>query len=308
MTTKEKDTGIINAEKYVSTEILTSTDNQIVTYSINFQSYGYFDKNFVDVIDNMNNNVKILSVEVLSNFTYSINKEANTIIFENSNGEISYGDNFSIKIVTDFTNVPDGTTVNNKAKINKTITNTVQTKKGYAFKAVKVDSENANIVLEGAVFDLKDKSNNTITKLTSNSEGIITAPINSPGIYYLQEVNAPNGYFIDDEPIKFTITPNEVGQTINLGNIENNKGYEINIKKVDKNNPSKLLVGAEFQIYDINNTPNKLITTVTTNSDGIGKVILPEGEYKLIETKKAIGYDISKSIEFQVNEEKEGLI
>lgn len=290
----QANSGAINAYKTVTPETLTNTSSQIVKYSIDFQSYGYFDENYITATEEINKDVKILFVQAPDNFTYTINN--NVVTFSNSAGKILYGQKFNVTIVTDFSGVPDGTTIDNTAKINKSISNTVQTKKGYAFTATKVDSTNPNYYIEGAIFNLLDSNNKVITQLTSNSSGIITSAINSPGIYYLQEVTAPKGYVLENNKVQITITANDIGETINIGNVENQSiDYPIDIKKVDKNNPNKALSGAEYQVYNTDSTPNKLITTVITGENGEAQIMLPEGKYKLVEIKPPTGYVESSS-------------
>ncbi|MBC1231614.1 LPXTG cell wall anchor domain-containing protein [Listeria booriae] len=70
----------------------------------------------------------------------------------------------------------------------------------------KVDSENPEITLEGATFDLLDNEGNTIaTNLATDTTGQITITDLLPGDYTITETSAPTGYQLDPTPIPFTI-------------------------------------------------------------------------------------------------------
>lgn len=133
--------GAINGYKSVDKKEIKKDDNQEVIYSINFKSFGIFEKGYLNVIDKLNDKVKILKVEAPDNFTVNIDKNSNTVKIINDKKDVKYGDKLQIKIHTDFENVENGTTINNTANINDIPTNEVETKKGYAFEAKKVDGE-----------------------------------------------------------------------------------------------------------------------------------------------------------------------
>lgn len=302
ITSYNRNTGNLVCTKSVKPKFLNKDGSQIVVYSLDFQSQGYFDIDNIKIIDEIDQRVNIVSVSVPKSFTYKIIN--NSITFLNSLGAIAYGENFSITITTDFIKVPCGTTIKNLVTVNNNKSNTVSVKKGYAFQAIKVDG-NSLASLEGATFNLEDNNNKIIKTIISNENGVIESSINSPGIYYLQEEEAPKGYILNKSIVKITITASDIGQTLNLGNIENYKGYEVDIKKIDKNNHNKLLNGAEFSIYNISNNSKVFITNITTAEEGKVKIILPEGKYELIEIKAPEGYStLSKPIIFDIETDK----
>ncbi|WP_100486720.1 SpaA isopeptide-forming pilin-related protein [Sporolactobacillus pectinivorans] len=70
----------------------------------------------------------------------------------------------------------------------------------------KVDSNDKNAVLKGAVFKLEDSSGKTLeTGLTTNDSGQFIVRGLAPGKYFFVETKAPNGYQLDATPIPFTI-------------------------------------------------------------------------------------------------------
>mgnify|MGYP000012567963 FL=1 len=82
----------------------------------------------------------------------------------------------------------------------------------------KVDSD-TNEVLKGAKFEILDEKQKSIRVAETNNEGQVILDGLMPGIYYIKEVQAPNGYSIDSELKKVEI---KLNQEISL-TIKNNK-------------------------------------------------------------------------------------
>ncbi|SFM46563.1 anchor [Gracilibacillus orientalis] len=87
-----------------------------------------------------------------------------------------------------------------------------QTRSGV--ELIKLDSDNEEKVLQGAEFALQDEEGNTITQgLTTDENGLITVDQLKPGVYYFVETKAPEGYVLDESPIKFTIDKGQSDRT-----------------------------------------------------------------------------------------------
>ncbi|EPZ54997.1 hypothetical protein H477_4138 [[Clostridium] sordellii ATCC 9714] len=140
--------GAINARKTVDKTSLKKGDSQIVNYTIDFDCYGYFNKGYLNLTDKLDPRVKILDVQAPKHFSVNIDKSTNTINVTNDIKQIEYGEPLQVKIKTDFSKVDDGSTINNIAKINNSTTNKVETKKGYSFKAKKLDSLTKHLLKE----------------------------------------------------------------------------------------------------------------------------------------------------------------
>ncbi|PFQ31675.1 prealbumin-like fold domain-containing protein, partial [Bacillus cereus] len=87
----------------------------------------------------------------------------------------------------------------------------------------KVDANNTNKILAGAVFEIW-KDGTKIDTLTTNKSGKATSKKLEPGDYTLKEIQAPEGYTLSDKEIKFTIS-NEKIEVVKL-QITNKKDTE----------------------------------------------------------------------------------
>ncbi len=178
----------------------------------------------------------------------------------------------------------------------------INIKVNQGFKLIKVDTDDENVALEGAVFKLYRGNGTPVTvdtkgkditgKLTTDTNGVILIDDLSVGDYYLEEISAPNGYWLDNTKIFFTVSEDNPNM-IEL-KMTNTKQGDLIVEKIDKanNNP---LAGAVFTLYDSN---NKEISTATTGPDGKAKFAnIKYGTYKLNESKAPIGYVASVDID-----------
>ena len=149
----------------------------------------------------------------------------------------------------------------------------------------KIDSKTKK-GLAGATFVLYDNSGKQITTWTSTTGAHIIQNLPN-GTYKLKETKAPAGYKISKELTTFTISDTKRNIAIK---VENTLYSKVSIIKIDSKT-KVALAGAEFVLYD---NSGKKITSWT--STGKAHVIqnLPNGTYKLKETKAPAGYKISK--------------
>ncbi|MEG1482430.1 collagen binding domain-containing protein, partial [Clostridium sp.] len=217
----EMNAGAINAHKSVDKTEIKDGDNNIVNYSIDFDCYGYFNANYINLTDKIDKSVKILDVQVPKEFTATVDKNTNEIKVVNNKGGIEYGQKLKVLIKTDFSNVKGGSSIHNIAKINKSTTNEVVTKKGYSLSFYKVDSKDPSKKLEGAKFNLLDSNHNVISTLTSDKNGLVTSALSKTGDYYIKEVQAPNGYILNSNEVKFTVKDSDIGNIVKLQDMKN---------------------------------------------------------------------------------------
>ena len=218
--------------------------------------------------------------------------------------ELPYG-SYTVEEVS----APEGYELSEESK-NVTIDSNGQTI-GLTFKntkilgkisILKVDSDDEDVKLSGAVFEIKDSEGTVVDTITTNENGVGTSKELPYGSYTVEEVNAPDGYELLEESKNVTIDSN--GQTVGV-TFKNTKLLgSISIEKVDSKDSELKLEGAEFKVI---NSDGEEVGNIVTGEDGKGSLgNLPYGEYTLIETKAPDGYELSLDlIVVEVNSEPE---
>ena len=189
----------------------------------------------------------------------------------------------------DFT-VTQGATVEIEV-LNDAQANLVVTKKS--------DAQNGSKNLSGAQFQLYlgpiENGVKIGTPKTTDSQGTVTWAGLDAGVYYIEELSAPDGYAVNQSIAPVTITAQGTVKTY-FSTVENtaNKG-KILISKVDSS--GKGLAGAVFEIYEIleGDRLGNLVDTVTTLAGGTGvSKLLPAtldgSKYLVREVKAPDGY------------------
>ena len=157
-------------------------------------------------------------------------------------------------------------------------------------KIQKVDGITGKTVA-GAKLQVKNAKGTVVKTITSETKP--TELKIDAGDYTLTEVEAPKGYKITSEPVKFTVNTNGEIATVTMKNYPNTGAK---ISKVDVTN-SKELPGATLVIKDASGKEIKrwVSTTEPTYFE------LDPGKYTLTETIAPQGYKLSKeTIEFEV--------
>lgn len=167
-----------------------------------------------------------------------------------------------------------------------------------SIKVIKVNKNNENIKLQGAVFELLDKYQNVIrtSEPTGANGEALFDKLKFDIDYYVREKSAPTGYLQSDEVYKFQLKNTQDGKNIiyNYKNEIITGGIEF-YKTGDNNDALK---GAEFTLYKLSDT-SYTSPLATVLSDENGKVQFKNvqyGEYAIKETKAPEGYNLSKEI------------
>ncbi|WP_144495778.1 SpaA isopeptide-forming pilin-related protein [Bacillus thuringiensis] len=182
----------------------------------------------------------------------------------------------------------------------KTLTFTVENKevKGNV-QLLKVDGENPDKKLEGAVFVLQDSKGKKISEHKSDKNGLIEVKDLPFGAYSFVEKQAPTGYVLTKESIPFSIS--EQGKTIMLTAKNKHITGELEISKVDIADGNNKLPNAEFTIF---NEQGKEVAKGKTDENGIAKFKLPYGKYTYKETFAPDGYLLNEEIfPFEIKED-----
>ena len=108
------------------------------------------------------------------------------------------------------------------------------------------------------------------------------------GNYAVTETKAPEGYVLKGDRHSIAISRQQTEVTLRL---KNDKAmYKVTAIKQDAGENGKLLVGAEFTLYS---AEGAVVAKAVTGYDGAAVFEVPEGKYKLIETRAPAGYQLS---------------
>ena len=127
-------------------------------------------------------------------------------------------------------------------------------------KINKIDSETKKPI-QGVEFELKDNNGNTISKATTDLNGVANFTNLYQGKYTLVETKAQQGYISIESEIGVDVKYNQT-TTINVEN-EKQKG-QIKIVKIDKENNGKL----EGVKFDVVNEKGDVLEQIITDKNG----------------------------------------
>lgn len=108
------------------------------------------------------------------------------------------------------------------------------------------------------------------------------------GNYAVTETKAPEGYVLKGDRHSIAISRQQTEVTLRL---KNDKAmYKVTAIKQDADENGKLLVGAELMLYSMEGA---VVAKAVTGYDGTAVFEVPEGKYKLVETRAPAGYQLS---------------
>ncbi|MBE5092247.1 MSCRAMM family protein [Bacillus thuringiensis] len=174
---------------------------------------------------------------VLAGAEFKLKNEAGQVVGEakttNKEGVVKFENLVPGKYTLEETKAPEGykaleVTVEVNVVANEVVKQEVTNEKVKEeitgqLEITKVDANNTNKILAGAVFEIW-KDGTKIDTLTTNKSGKATSKKLEPGDYTLKEIQAPEGYTLSDKEMKFTIS-NEKIEVVKL-QITNKKDTE----------------------------------------------------------------------------------
>ncbi|XZH99071.1 SpaA isopeptide-forming pilin-related protein [Clostridium perfringens] len=316
-----KDAGALNVYKYVDkTKVKNNPNDQKIKYDIKFDSYGYFFKDTLNIIDKLDHRLSDIKITATDQFITDFNENTKELVIKNSNGDIDAKKPAYITIEASMKNVGPGEVVKNIAYVNGNPTNEVSTRKNPIVEFILSAEYDDPSLLEGAVFKLTTKEGETVRDIYNEEIKTFTFKNGDPlrfelpdGVYNLEQIKAPEGYELNKTPIQFIVNEdskvvkvpwegNPIKTTVNLAIHKiNEKGVPIlgaNFKLFKEESPKKPIKFAynkNLKVYELDPMGGgKLIPSKDGASFKINN--LPYGKYILKEVKAPKGYKLSDDI------------
>lgn len=316
-----KDAGALNVYKYVDkTKVKNNPNDQKIKYDIKFDSYGYFFKDTLNIIDKLDPRLSDIKITATDQFITDFNENTKELVIKNSNGDIDAKKPAYITIEASMKNVGPGEVVKNIAYVNGNPTNEVSTRKNPIVEFILSAEYDDPSLLEGAVFKLTTKEGETVRDIYNEEIKTFTFKNGEPlrfelpdGVYNLEQIKAPEGYELNKTPIQFIVNEdskvvkvpwegNPIKTTVNLAIHKiNEKGIPIlgsNFKLFKEESPKKPIKFAynkNLKVYELDPMGGgKLIPSKDGASFKINN--LPYGKYILKEVKAPKGYKLSDDI------------
>ncbi|EIL8448030.1 LPXTG cell wall anchor domain-containing protein [Clostridium perfringens] len=316
-----KDAGALNVYKYVDkTKVKNNPNDQKIKYDIKFDSYGYFFKDTLNIIDKLDPRLSNIKITATDQFITDFDENTKELVIKNSNGDIDAKKPAYITIEASMKNVGPGEVVKNIAYVNGNPTNEVSTKKNPIVEFILSAEYDDPSLLEGAVFKLTTKEGETVRDIYNEEIKTFTFKNGEPlrfelpdGVYNLEQIKAPDGYELNKTPIQFIVNEdskvvkvpwegNTIKTTVNLAIHKiNEKGLPIlgaNFKLFKEESPKKPIKFAynkNLKVYELDPMGGgKLIPSKDGTSFKINN--LPYGKYILKEVKAPKGYKLSDDI------------
>ena len=169
------------------------------------------------------------------------------------------------------------------------------TREQYELTVRKVDATNPGKGLPGARFLIQSVNGSYSKEIVTGADGTYTLSPLDANTYSITELEAPEGYQIDNPGPQYVVLPNENGATVTVTFTDTPEiTSEGSIRKVDADDPTKGLAGAVIRIDGVDNS---FTGTYTTGAGGYLEDVpwdaMPIGSYVATEVTPPNGYTTS---------------
>lgn len=154
-------------------------------------------------------------------------------------------------------------------------------------KIEKVDKETKERLL-GAEIQILDESGDEVYRFTSGNSPT-TLPTLAVGRYRAVEVKAPDGYYLNTEPVSFEVKDDTTSLSVVMEDVKN----EVDIIKVDGDS-GEALAGATLRVINAD-TGSVIKEWVSTTESYSISGLLP-GNYRVEEISAPDGYSLSETV------------
>ncbi len=166
------------------------------------------------------------------------------------------------------------------------------TRELYSLIIKKVDSTNPNKGLPGARFLVSSENGSYSKEVVTGGDGTVTVPKLEAGTYAVTELEAPEGYEIDNAGPQYVVLPSGSDKTVTVTFADSPEiTGEGSIRKVDADDPTKGLAGAVIKIEGVD---NDFTGTYVTGEGGYLTDVpwkdMPIGSYTAEEVTPPEGY------------------
>ena len=168
----------------------------------------------------------------------------------------------------------------------------------YTLTVKKVDSTNPNKGLSGARFLVASENGAYSKEVVTGADGTATLYPLVAGTYAVTELEAPEGYEIDNAGPQYVVLPNGSNTTVTVTFTDTPEiTGEGSIRKVDADDPTKGLAGAVIKITGVD---NDFTGTYVTGAGGYLTDVpwkdMPLGSYTAEEITPPEGYSLSPDV------------
>lgn len=161
---------------------------------------------------------------------------------------------------------------------------------------IKSDADNAERMLEGAVYEITDADGKRYCTMTTDANGYASSIDLPVGKYYVREITPPTGFIVSDEVIEVNVTLDNKATIVYE---KANKANEVRLKKTDITT-GKPVLGAMIEIYNADGT-----IFFSGKTDENGEIVLrevPAGSYTYRETVAPAGFALNtQTFEFTID-------